>query len=674
MKKNKIIKGVVLSTMLFSTVALPVYSTVVSANTINVASNIRSTESNVSTLTLNFKDKNGNKLGDFEKTNIMNGKSYELKDTEYKNWKITKGNTKGVIKKGVNSVDLVVEPNKLQDVVFNFKDEDGNKLGNSTNKFSHGTVYDFSTEKIEGYELIKPTEKLVNGVDDNVDLVFRKTKNVPFVNPKIVSKEKGFKFSYMDLEDGSNVYESKQIVEIIPEKYNYKYKNVFNDINNDGFRPIQNSQMIEKDMLSNLDSYYLSNVKTYRDYDEQFDSKSGILDGTPVFEFTELLKNHKLSTDIPNAQISNIATSFLKSESNISDSDSIEDSNYFVTLIQAPSNNLANGVKHFWDFEINDVNGAITYDTKLDMNIPEHILKDYPRFYSDFDSKVLGKRWTVWEGGSNSNLNQAVSGFSEIYKKGNEYRIRVINHNYDNALTSTHTENFDNGTFAIKFELDSEITVNYVSQSGRILETSKEIIDKNTKYNIENKEFEDFKLKNENDKDKKVFVNKDMTVDIVYNPLKEEPVEPKPVEEKGTLVTKFVDKDGNDIAESIKEELLVGQEFKAVAKDIEGYTLKGEKEILGEMVKDGKTVIFEYSKDKEEPVKPVEPTKPTKPVEPKEPTENLKEIDKALKTNIQEVNKSRGIILGTISMILATCLGTFTTTFKKEKKEVKKDK
>lgn len=108
---------------------------------------------------------------------------------------------------------------------------------------------------------------------------------------------------------------------------------------------------------------------------------------------------------------------------------------------------------------------------------------------------------------------------------------------------------------------------------------------------------------------------------------------PEPEVEYGDLTVKYQDEQGNDILDFEVQQVEVGQEFTATAKEIDGYTLDGDTTQKGIMYKDGKTIVFTYKKfveptpepEPEVPEIPVEPEveepeTPEIPVEPVEPT------------------------------------------------------
>lgn len=88
---------------------------------------------------------------------------------------------------------------------------------------------------------------------------------------------------------------------------------------------------------------------------------------------------------------------------------------------------------------------------------------------------------------------------------------------------------------------------------------------------------------------------------------------PEPEVEYGDLTVKYQDSEGNDLFTPEVQEIEVGQEFTATAKDISGYTLDGDSTQTGIMDKNGKTIVFTYKKF----VEPTpEPEVPETPVEP----------------------------------------------------------
>lgn len=94
-----------------------------------------------------------------------------------------------------------------------------------------------------------------------------------------------------------------------------------------------------------------------------------------------------------------------------------------------------------------------------------------------------------------------------------------------------------------------------------------------------------------------------------------------PEVEYGDLTVKYQDTEGNDILDPEVQQVKVGQEYEATAKEIDGYTLDGDTTQKGIMYKDGKTIVFTYK------AKEVTPEEPEVPVEPEVDEPEVPEIE-----------------------------------------------
>ncbi|EHQ3682805.1 hypothetical protein KR786_002702, partial [Enterococcus faecium] len=91
MKTQKFIKKAMVVTMLFSTMILPsIQTTTALADTFNqTAVNDMEIKNNVSKITVNFLDLNGNKLGQITKDHVLIGKNFKtVNKYMYDNWEI----------------------------------------------------------------------------------------------------------------------------------------------------------------------------------------------------------------------------------------------------------------------------------------------------------------------------------------------------------------------------------------------------------------------------------------------------------------------------------------------------------------------------------------------------------------------------------------------------------
>ncbi|EFU72776.1 LPXTG-motif cell wall anchor domain protein [Enterococcus italicus DSM 15952] len=93
-----------------------------------------------------------------------------------------------------------------------------------------------------------------------------------------------------------------------------------------------------------------------------------------------------------------------------------------------------------------------------------------------------------------------------------------------------------------------------------------------------------------------------------------------PVEEKGKIITKYVDENGKDLVEPKEFLDVVGKDFSVNAETIEGYVLTSDSKVTDKVTKEDTVITFTYEKVKE-PEVPIEPTEPTTPTEPEVPTE-----------------------------------------------------
>ncbi|MDY4041270.1 MAG: MucBP domain-containing protein [Collinsella sp.] len=134
------------------------------------------------------------------------------------------------------------------------------------------------------------------------------------------------------------------------------------------------------------------------------------------------------------------------------------------------------------------------------------------------------------------------------------------------------------------------------------------------------------------------------TVTFVYAK-KAEPVK------TGKVIVKYVDEQGNEIAESVTMTGNVGDTYKADQKSIDGYEFKemleGSAPAEGAFTEADRTVTFVYAK-KSEPGKPGEPGKPAEPQKPGKGGDK-----KGTSTSKGKVLPKTGDVVGTYMAVLA---------------------
>lgn len=687
MKTQKFIKKAMVVTMLFSTMILPsVQTTTVLADTFNqTAVNDMEIKNNVSKITVNFLDLNGNKLGQITKDHVLIGKNFKtVNKYMYDNWEILNAEQTGVLKEGGSTLDITLKSNKTYTVTIQYKTEDRQILQTESLEIPHGSKILITPKNAEGYELLSDSRELVvnsNTDTQMVEFMYKSTteNQEDFNVEKAEVIDKGFALSNINLENGDNYNEVDSFVDIIPEDYKYQYTDTFNNINeNPILSNISYSNNLSESDLNNDNTrkylFYSTKSKDLMTFDDYFGKNvTGITPDKKVIDLNEILEVHGLNPDelLQNASFTNVT--IVNGEQSVMDFSKIEDSKYLLGMLHAPISNVEN-LGDYLDYEFDNVNKdmVVTYDVPL--NLPEYfpdmLLEKYSRIETEIAKNLEGKRVPLFDGGKFSgSFNQNLSAFGDIYKKDGNFRVKV----YMIGRTLNSGSNYNlNYTGALKIDLNSQITVNYVNEKGEILDTTTEIVAKDTNYNILNKAFEGYELKDSNDKDKVIFVNKDMVVNIEYKPLGT-----TPHEETGKVIVNYLDEDGNKITDSKEFIDNVDSDFIVNAELLDGYELISDKVITGKVTKEDTIINFNYKKEKETPVEPQEPTTPTepeKPVEPIEPQEPTIEPETTIEapeeplyqTNANKPNKN--LVIANLVVFTTAMLGTAVSILKKGKK------
>ncbi len=161
----------------------------------------------------------------------------------------------------------------------------------------------------------------------------------------------------------------------------------------------------------------------------------------------------------------------------------------------------------------------------------------------------------------------------------------------------------------------SKVIVTYEDEEGNVLD-SEELTGKvGEDYEVKVKEIDGYEVVDIPDNAKGEY-----TEDIIEVKVKLQKIQVAPAE-KGTIIVKFVDEEGNEIKEALVTTGDEGETFKLKLPNIDGYEIAGDK-MIDTKYKKGELVIeAKYKKIEEE--KPVTPkpnpeVKPTTPEEPKQ--------------------------------------------------------
>ncbi|MFE5278094.1 MucBP domain-containing protein, partial [Bacillus cereus] len=162
-----------------------------------------------------------------------------------------------------------------------------------------------------------------------------------------------------------------------------------------------------------------------------------------------------------------------------------------------------------------------------------------------------------------------------------------------------------------KPEVEGSVVTKYVDKEGKEIAQRNTTTDKVGKeYTTENKEIPGYKLVEKPKNAEGKYVEGTQEVIYVYEKIEE----PKP-EVEGSVVTKYVDKDGNEIIPGISTTDKVGNDYQTESKDIPGYKLiEKPKNAKGKYVEGSTEVIYVYEKV-EEPNAPMDPKDSNNPKE-----------------------------------------------------------
>lgn len=154
----------------------------------------------------------------------------------------------------------------------------------------------------------------------------------------------------------------------------------------------------------------------------------------------------------------------------------------------------------------------------------------------------------------------------------------------------------------------TNVTIQYVDQDWNSIATP--TLDQGyfgSTYTAEAKEIEGYTLSSEATQNVVLDSMDGVVITFIYTK-DEAPVDPtEPELNEGELVINYLDEDGKKIAESDKRMVKIGEEFTAVAKPIEGYTVSGTQSVTSTMVSASGTFVNFVYKANEAPVDPTDP-------------------------------------------------------------------
>lgn len=534
MIKNKIITLTTIAVLTLG-FTVPTINVLATDSIQNVDYDTKNLEKTVGEIQVTFKDTLGNTLGTINKTNILKGKKYDLVETNTsKNWKIIGDLPSGVVDKDNIVYEYTLQSNKQHEYLVYYSTPEGIvQIDKYT--LEHGAVVTFDfPDETEDY--IKTSEGNIHHIvdtEDNSNIIWVNYDTKHFEtdeNGEQVPVYKDFnidKVDYSILNYAFTYNEDNTILDITPENYNYNYTDVLDTINNSDLYPrVEKIDINYQDfgIYFGYDPFnYDTSPEKWKSFDSVFGQATGLDPNKKLVDLNEILKQNNINPDTYLTEANIINLSIGGDKDNAIVGGNLSDATYGMLAIRA---SLPENIYEYLDYEvdtlISDIN--ITYDLPLNINnfdpefkdyVDYKVLKDYPRFFEVLKSKIVNKRIGIM---SSSNYNTILSGFADIYAKDGELRIKV----YQFADTiGTNPEGVNGASGLFVFNLDSKITVNYVSDNGDLLGTYTRTYDKNSKITLENKAFDGYELLDKNDKNKEIVADKDLSIDIVYKKVKE---------------------------------------------------------------------------------------------------------------------------------------------------------
>lgn len=629
MKTRKIFSKVMVGAMLFSAVALPMVNTVTA---------LADTVSNQGYLT----NKTYNQTIPLTKEQVLIANEW---DNEYSSGNVY--NTSGFNIRDVESYRDISTVRMTGNVLFNVSYNDVNNVSEEDEIIFNrrqNVAVSFKLFFPDGFTYNEGSFTLDDNTPDVESIVYDRSENSITINNLRIKTKEGFQNWEIQLTKDNNL--PLETYGIVESAVNFNYVDngkQFDSVGSYGYFEADYSYLD----IMNTGRLYILDIVDYNFTYDYFTDKTEYNVGDTV----ALNVNIYDSTDYSNQYISNTNlelaylpdfTLYIPEGMEVISVDGLDNAN----LVQTTESTY----KIVQDYD--SQNNFKTGDVKS--YIFNLLVTEYVNEYVDLNTDLL---------------------INSIVKNRIESHINVTDLNYDNYRNQYLST-------PIKINKDDEIiennigqlTVNYLDEDGnQLIESANYMYIFGESYGVIAETIKGYNLIGE--EFVTGIINQEETiVNFIYKK------DDNPVEEKGKIITKYVDENGKDLIEPKEFLDVVGKDFSVNAETIEGYELTSDSKVTGKVTKEDTVITFTYEKVKEPeepevPVEPTEPTTPEKPVEPTEPTtsttstdtekEPTKEEDK--KDNLYQTNySSNNYLLALITTALASVIAFIT--FKKFKK------
>lgn len=522
------------------------------------------------TVTVRYLDELGKEIAQRVTTTNYVGEEYHTmaKDIPGYELLLTPDNASGTYQEGVITVDYIyhnniVIPDIEGQVIVKYVDETNEEIASRTELSGRvGEAYQTSAKTIAGYELISEPEMSGAFIEGVAELVYQyKSTNTP------VDIEGKVLVSYVD-EEGQQIAASVELTGIVNSNYQTSPKDI--------------SGYVLKSDSGNTTGHFIEGVQqvTYV-YEKTDDGKPDIEGFVTVFYVD---KNNKEIADRMSLS-GTVGTGYTTSAKELTGYELIE------TPINA-TGNFSEGVQ----------NVVYVYQKE---DVPEPYVEGnvITKYVTEEGKEIALPEMLTGEVGTNY-LTKAkdIPGFEltkEPDNKSGQFVEGTVTVIY--VYKQTNTEELVEGTVVVKYvdTKGKEIAL-ADTMSGKLKET----------YTTAPKKITGYELVEEPKNKVGTYIEGITTVTYIY---KENEVQEKI---EGKVISKFVDQDGNVIAEEVVSKGKVGDSYLTSKKLISGYDfVKVEGKESGAYTEEIQEVVYIYKKSsKPTIVNPISPVTPTKPI------------------------------------------------------------
>lgn len=522
------------------------------------------------TVNVRYMDELGKELAQRVTTTNYVGEEYNTLAKDIPGYELlrTPDNASGSYQEGTITVDYIYQnkmviPDIEGQVIVKYVDETNEEIASRTELSGRvGEAYQTSAKTISGYELISKAEMSGTFIEGITELVYQyKSTNTP------VDVEGKVLVNYVD-ERGQQIAASVELTGIVNSNYQTSPKDI--------------SGYVLKSDSGNTTGYFIEGIQQVTYTYEKIDDEKPDIEGFVTVSYVD--KNNNEIADRTSLS-GTVGTGYTTSAKELTG----------YELIETPTNatgKFSEGVQ----------NVVYVYQKE---NIPEPYVegKVITKYVTENGKEMALPEMLTGEVGTNyltkAKVIQGYQLTKEPENKAGQFVEGILTVTY--VYEQTNTEELVEGTVLVKY-LDTkgkEIALSD-TMSGKLKEA----------YTTTPKKITGYELVEEPKNKVGTYTEGITTVTYVY---KENDIKEKI---EGKTISKFVDQDGNVIAEEVISKGQVGDSYQTYKKLISGYDfVKVEGKESGTYTEGVQEVVYVYKKsNKPSVVKPIIPVSPTKSI------------------------------------------------------------